>query len=295
MSNQTVTVAVVSTLSCAAGSFVTYILTKKYMTRQYETLIEDEVSKAKEYYSRFNKTGDYSDPVSTAEKLLDKDPPEYDGGPEEPGEDEQRLADKYADANSDIVDDEPERVNYNKLAETYGGESQDKVPSRGVHRPNPGETMEQFEQRLIDHAKAKIEDQIESTEDSGINEGEEMAVRHHNIFTDRKPTGEFKPLDRSTRDSARPYIIDLSEYVNNDTLYNNNTLTYFEGDGVLVDDQMIPISNINQVVGNDNLQFGNGSDDINVVYIRNEELEVDFEIVRTDELFAHEVQKRGRG
>lgn len=291
LNNPLVTVAVASTLSCAAGSFATYILTKKHMTRQYETLIEDEVNKAKEYYSRLNKTGDYADPVSAAEKLIDEEAAEESEGL---SEDEQRLADKYADKR-DFEVDERDYVNYNKIARNYGGEAQDELPPRGVYKPNPGESIEEFEQRLIDNAKAKIEETIERSEDSGINKEEEDVVKRRNIFTDRKPSGTFEPLDRSARDSNRPYIIELMEYINSDLNYNQNTLTYFEGDGVLVDDLKQPIQNVNQVVGERNLQFGNGSEDANVVYIRNEDLEVDFEVVRADGRFADEVQKRGQG
>lgn len=294
MANPLVTVAVASTLSCAAGSFATYILTKKYVSRQYEGLIEEEVEKAKEYYSRLNKTGDYSDPVAAAEKLLDNQDAEYMGD-ETITEDEQRLADKYADDDSDRIDDHQAHVNYNKLAGTYGGEVRDEPPARGVHRPNPGETMEDFEQRLIDNAKAQTEERIKASEDSGIQNGEEATVKRHNIFTDRKPTGQFQPLDRDARSNARPYIIETSEFVNGDPEYNQITLTYFDGDGILVDDNMQPISNKVQTIGTNEPEFGRGSDDINVVYIRNEELEVDFEVVRSDESFAHQVQMRGRG
>lgn len=115
-----------------------------------------------------------------------------------------------------------------------------------------------------------------------------------NIFENAAPIDEEEDEDefereKSARDNTRPYIISHDEYFNNDTDYNQNTITYFEEDDVLVDEEDTPIRNEVQVVGEGNLLFGRWSKDENIVYIRNEKLEVDFEVVRSHGSYAKEI------
>lgn len=80
-----------------------------------------------------------------------------------------------------------------------------------------------------------------------------------------------------------PYVISTDEYAKNEPVNEQIQLTYFEGSGDLVDNQGVPVGNEEQVVGSDNLtRFGHGSGDSNIVYIRNERLGMDFEIIRTE-------------
>jgi len=68
------------------------------------------------------------------------------------------------------------------------------------------------------------------------------------------------------------------------------TLTYFEGDDVLCKDDDTVIRDQDATVGLGNLsKFGHGSGDPNIVYVRNEELKVDLEIVHSDGKYAVDV------
>lgn len=80
-----------------------------------------------------------------------------------------------------------------------------------------------------------------------------------------------------------PYVISTDEWAKNEPKNEQSQLTYFEGSGELVDNTGVEIRNEEQVVGSDNLtRFGHGSGDSNIVYIRNERLGMDFEIIRTE-------------
>jgi hypothetical protein len=69
-----------------------------------------------------------------------------------------------------------------------------------------------------------------------------------------------------------------------------HTLTYFEGDDVLTDEEDQPINETDDTVGNANLlKFGHGSKDNNIVYVRNEKLDLDFEITRSKGSYIKEV------
>lgn len=82
-------------------------------------------------------------------------------------------------------------------------------------------------------------------------------------------------------DKTKPYVISSSDFQIDNPEWEKSSITYFDGDDTLADerDQMIP--NIDNLVGGANMiRFGDRSDDPNVVYIRNEVLETDFEIFR---------------
>ena len=90
------------------------------------------------------------------------------------------------------------------------------------------------------------------------------------------------------RDRTVPYHITEEEFAeehNHD--YQKLSITFYEGDGTLVDDKDQPVPDINGTVGPDLAEaFGYGSNDPDVAYIRNERLEVDFEVSRDMRTFA---------
>lgn len=79
----------------------------------------------------------------------------------------------------------------------------------------------------------------------------------------------------------KPYAISFEEYNENHPNHEQTTLMYYVQDDTLVDAQDKPIDDTEYAVGDDNLtRFGHGSHDPNVVYVRNEKIDMDFEIVR---------------
>lgn len=79
------------------------------------------------------------------------------------------------------------------------------------------------------------------------------------------------------KNMKRPYVIAPEESWEQD--YPTITLTYYEGDGVLADDRNKIIDNVDELVGEDFAEhFGEYEDDS--VYIRNDAMEVYYEILR---------------
>jgi hypothetical protein len=106
-----------------------------------------------------------------------------------------------------------------------------------------------------------------------------------NIFRDPRPEPSFAE-EMEQRDPEHPYIISAPEYLGNDSNYSQETVTWYEGDGVLSDDRDEIVEDPDATIGLGNLQFGHRSDDENVVYIRNDRLLIDFEVLRHDGKFA---------
>lgn len=119
-------------------------------------------------------------------------------------------------------------------------------------------------------------------------EGVADAVKK-NVFVDAEVEDEW---DMATEIAARapeqPYVIHVDE--RHETEYDESTLTYYAGDDVLCDEQDKVIDNRELIVGDGNLdKFGHGSNDPNVVYIRNDQLCVEVEVVKSDNSYAEEV------
>ncbi len=82
------------------------------------------------------------------------------------------------------------------------------------------------------------------------------------------------------RNGEKPYIIHKDEFEGEEHGFSQVTYTYFAEDDVLVGEDERPLPNADIVVGQDNLQFGHGSEDGNVVYVRNVSLQLEMEITR---------------
>lgn len=96
-----------------------------------------------------------------------------------------------------------------------------------------------------------------------------------------------------TRNPNAPYVIHRDEYdegPHGDKEHEKHHLTYFAGDDVLSDERDKVLDDKDGVVGIENLaRFGHGSGDQDTVYIRNESLQVDIELTRSDGNYATEV------
>lgn len=112
-----------------------------------------------------------------------------------------------------------------------------------------------------------------------------------NIFVNGKA---FDPdvfdVDAEERDPESPYVVSQEEFMENEPDHQQVTITYYAGDDILADERDVPIEQVEATVGVDNLaRFGHGSKDKNIVYIRNERTEIDFEVAYSAGKFSEEV------
>jgi hypothetical protein len=85
-------------------------------------------------------------------------------------------------------------------------------------------------------------------------------------------------VEAQNRSDKRPYVIHYNEFMANELDYPQSSITYYAGDDVLCDELDVPIYGRDKIVGL--LLFGHGSQDPNVVYVRNEKIEAEYEILR---------------
>jgi hypothetical protein len=107
-----------------------------------------------------------------------------------------------------------------------------------------------------------------------------------NVFPDENDDWDYDE-EVKHRSPDHPYIIHRDEYFSNELDYRQSTLTFYEGDEILCDEQDVPVYNPEKVVGK--IIFGHGSQDISICYIRNEHLEAEYEVLVDHGYYQQEV------
>lgn len=101
------------------------------------------------------------------------------------------------------------------------------------------------------------------------------------LVNDNTP-GEEEDVEREhiIHDGETPYVITIVEYNEERMEYDKLTITYYSGDETLADEREEIIPDIEAAVGSDALtRFGDGSGDKNIVYVRNDRIATDMEVV----------------
>lgn len=87
-----------------------------------------------------------------------------------------------------------------------------------------------------------------------------------------------------------PAIITQDQFMANETGYEQATLMFYAKGGVLTDQRDEIIDNPINVVGNlSTMNFGQDSSDPNTVHIRNDKLQMEFEVVKSERSYTEDV------
>lgn len=87
-----------------------------------------------------------------------------------------------------------------------------------------------------------------------------------------------------------PTIITQDDFMSNETGYEQATLTFYAKGGVLTDQRDEVIDNPDDVLGTMfSTAFGEGSSDENIVHVRNNSLQMEFEVVKSERSFEEDV------
>lgn len=148
--------------------------------------------------------------------------------------------------------------------------------------------LREYEAQVRDLDYAKAEETREPEEDleelrvigevTEIEEDEGGITVNGRLYDADEPGEEDA---RTKRDTSRPYIISAEEYDENHYGHHQTELTYWEEDGVLTEPNEMIVTDTDGTVGDDNLNsFGDDPSDPDVIYVRNEKRDIDFEITR---------------
>lgn len=114
--------------------------------------------------------------------------------------------------------------------------------------------------------------------ESKMKEFEAQKMEYNEIIKNYTSENEEKG-GSDIMDEYKPHIISPQEFAENDE-YEKISLNYY-ADGVLTDDENIPIDDPKWLVGEEfPTQFGEDEDDYDSVFVRNDVLECDYEILK---------------
>lgn len=142
------------------------------------------------------------------------------------------------------------------------------------------EQMSLFDYKYNDE-EPEIEDVVE--EEIFIPEPE---IETHNVFENYNEQWNWED-ELMHREGNTLYTIHYDEFVSNESNYNQETLTYYAGDDILTDQLNTPIYDYQKMTGP--ISFGHGSGDKNVVFIRNDLLHIEWEILKDESKYQVEI------
>lgn len=125
-------------------------------------------------------------------------------------------------------------------------------------------------------------------------------ARRYNTTSDEEQEASDLEHEKMSHDanqvnSDHPYVITLEQFSEEMVNFDKLTIYYYEDDGTLADENEEIISDETYIVGDEALiMFGEGSDDPEIVYVRNEKLMSDYEVIRLSKSYKDEVLGRGK-
>lgn len=109
-----------------------------------------------------------------------------------------------------------------------------------------------------------------------------------NVFSNSADPWDQEAEEEHRRTSPEQfYILHYDEFHGSDTGFRQSTLSYFKEDDMLVDELNTPLYGWNELLGE--LKFGYGSNDPNSVFIRNEAMRMEWEVLLHTGSYATEI------
>lgn len=134
-------------------------------------------------------------------------------------------------------------------------------------------------ERILNEELDKLYDDPTNVSDDDEPEKQNIEDYSEILTTEGYVNSDDKEEKGETSMRNTPYIISPDDYGNEDG-YDCESLTYY-ADGILTDDWDNPIENVDEIVGSESLKhFGENKDDEDTVYVRNDTLKRDYEILR---------------
>jgi hypothetical protein len=194
---------------------------------------------------------------------------------------DRRLQKKYSKRYDELA------VEIDELRELYHKKIRAATP-----KPDAEELGKLVEEHLgYDPVEARKRE-VEAIEQANRDPADIVVVESETVNVFAKPESGSSwdySAEVQKRSKNHPYIIHIDEFNQNEPEHEQTTYTYFEIDDILADPRDTVVDNKVLVIGTDNLRFGHGSNDPNVVYIRNDKLSLDLEILRNHGSYSEEV------
>lgn len=128
------------------------------------------------------------------------------------------------------------------------------------------------------------------SEDNELDEDDESYTADIKEIEVGGETIQVKNTEYGYEELGEPYVISKDSFENEYQDFAKESLVYFEDDDVLSDDKDEIIQEREKVIGTEALNsFGEGSDDEDIVYVRNLALSIDYEVVQEHQSYKENV------
>lgn len=109
---------------------------------------------------------------------------------------------------------------------------------------------------------------------------EESRINHpSNVFNHDVTPWDWNE-EVANREGKEIYIVHKDEYDGEEAVgYTHSTVEYYQGDDILTDTDDSVVFDYPTHIGTDNLKFGHGSCDPSIVFIRNDKLMTEYEVI----------------
>lgn len=188
-------------------------------------------------------------------------------------------------------------VSMRRLETKYDRQTKDEIDKMREHfrkrivvREDKPE-LSDLNQRVAELGYRDTKPPVPVREPGGLNTGEaDREVRNVFQLDDTSKSAEEGwdyTIEMEDRKGKEIYIIHQDEYGADDN--EEITLSYYGGDDILCDASDRIIDDQGKLVADCLDRFGHGSGDKNTVYVRNETLGIDLEVIKSDKTYAEEV------
>lgn len=261
------------------GTFVGILGTHFFLREKVDRTINEEVESYKRHLrEKVENLASVSDSEGeekpsghpddkNAKDIVDDDPKASKDHPERPKEKVIRT-----DYTSFYNKPDPESL-------VYGGEKRHTVSIEELDRVGKESKDPDFNQHFAEREYPQEDTEYE-TEDDTTAEDEECAAE----------AAREEMLKYEDENDGKPYVIPMTEFDYGREWYEKVTLTYYEQDDTLCNEGEEIIHNVDDVISYESLtHFGDGSNDEDVVYVRNPAVDTDFMVVRVNASYSETV------
>lgn len=130
-----------------------------------------------------------------------------------------------------------------------------------------------------------VRDQMTTSVIEGLPEEAPEPVRQ-SVFAHDDDEWNYE-AEVACRNENKPYVIHKDEFFADEAGYTQSTISYYAGDDILCDEDDVPVYNHDEVIGP--RQFGHGSGDPNVFYVRNDKRKAEYEVLLNSGSYSTEV------
>lgn len=256
MKKNLVVIASASVSGALVGATATYFILNQKLSNKYQEIADAEIESVKEVYLMTQQVKERNE-LEVENEAIRRANDEAEFLPSD--EDVNEVKEKLVELGYGEPINNGHRVSYNKMADNPPAVQMLKVPNT----PSAHYVVE----------KDKVTDT--STGQEYLRNSEELS---DDVMT-------------WPRSSEKPFVVTTQEFFEEDEDdYSRITITYWEEDDILADEREQMIPDIDALVGHDNLKyFGKGSGDESIVYVRNDKIKADFEIVKDPRSYSEVV------